>query len=168
VSWRLGSRPPQRQAQLEGAFEVANPLLEGLEVSLRGLCLSRAKDAQGCGDLWARTNGCILEAAQEAGLDVLRDACEGWRVDARKAGNEAGIHREWRGFAIRNAVFVHMSRKCVDWSKEMPRADLSRVICMPRSWDRAPKSSMLNRAPRRALKKCNDVVSLQAAGISST
>jgi hypothetical protein len=55
--------PPKRQAQLDGAFEVADHLLEGLEVNLRGMCLSRAKDAQGCGDVWVRTNGRILEAA---------------------------------------------------------------------------------------------------------
>jgi hypothetical protein len=70
------------------------------------MCLSRAKDAQCCGDVWARTNGRILEAAQEAGVDVLRHAYEEWRVNARNAGHEAGIHREWRGFAVRHAVFV--------------------------------------------------------------
>jgi hypothetical protein len=78
---------------LEGAFEAANHLLESLEVNFRGVCLSRVKDAQGCGDVGARTNGFILEAAQEDGVDVLRHASEGWRVDARKAGNEAGMHK---------------------------------------------------------------------------
>jgi hypothetical protein len=55
---------------------------------------------------WARTNGCILEAAQEAGIDVLRHACEVWRVDACKAGNEAWIYGEWRGFAVRHDMLV--------------------------------------------------------------
>jgi imidazolonepropionase-like amidohydrolase len=91
---------------MDGAFEAADHLLEGLEVNLSGICLSGAKDAQCCGDVWARADSRILEAAQEAGIDVLHHACEERRVEARKAGHEPGVHREWRGFPIRYAVLV--------------------------------------------------------------
>jgi hypothetical protein len=36
--------PSQHHAQLDGAFEVAGHLFEGLEVNLSGMCMSRAKD----------------------------------------------------------------------------------------------------------------------------
>jgi hypothetical protein len=91
---------------LDGAFEIVDRLLEGLEVELRGMSMNGAKDAQGCGDVWARTNGRILEAAREGGIDVIRHAHEGWCLDVRKAGHDAGIRREWRGFAVRHALFV--------------------------------------------------------------
>jgi hypothetical protein len=66
----------------------------------------RAKDAQCCGYVGSRTVCRVLEAAQEARIDVLRHACEKRRVHARKAGHESGIHREWQWFTIRHAVLV--------------------------------------------------------------
>jgi hypothetical protein len=61
-----------------------------------------------------------------------------------------------------------MPQKYFYWSKEIVRADPSRVMCMRRSWDRAPKSLILNRGPMRALNESNHAVSLHAAGMSST
>jgi hypothetical protein len=46
-----------------------------------------------------------------------------------------------------------MSRKFFEWSEEIVRTELSRVICMPISVDRASKSFILNRAPSRALNE---------------
>jgi hypothetical protein len=53
-------------------------------------------------------------------------------------------------------------------TKEIVWANMSRVICMPRSWDRAPKTVILNRAPSRALNKVSMAVSLHATGMTST
>jgi hypothetical protein len=98
--------PPLTTCAVGWCLYVADHILEGLEVNLRGIFLSTAKDAQCYGNVWARTNGRVDEAAQEAGIYVLRHACDERRVHARKAGHEAGIHREWRGFAVRHAVIV--------------------------------------------------------------
>jgi hypothetical protein len=63
VSWRLLlDLPPTRQAQVDRVYGVVNGLLEGLEVNLGWLGMIKAKDAQCCGDVRARTNGYVLEA----------------------------------------------------------------------------------------------------------
>jgi hypothetical protein len=61
-----------------------------------------------------------------------------------------------------------ISRKYFEWSSEIARADLSRVIFMPNySLERSPKYTILNMAPSWALTEANQAVSLHAAGMSS-
>jgi hypothetical protein len=61
-----------------------------------------------------------------------------------------------------------MSHKYFDWSNEIVRADMSRVMCMPMSWERSRMSLILNRAPSYALNEASHTLSLQAANMSST
>jgi hypothetical protein len=76
----------------------------------------------------------------------------------------------WSGEGLQSAMQCSskMSRKYFDLAKEIVRGDMSRVMRMPRSWDTAPKSLILNRVPSRALNEVNKAVSPQAAGMSST
>jgi hypothetical protein len=48
-----------------------------------------AKDAQCRGDIGARANGCVLETAHEAGVNVLGHPGKGGRCHVRKSGEEA-------------------------------------------------------------------------------
>jgi hypothetical protein len=78
VSWRLWSvPPPQRKAHVESAMKVAKDLLHGLQVSVCGIGLGGAKDAQLRGNIRTRTNGRVLKAAEEAGIDVLSHSGKG-------------------------------------------------------------------------------------------
>jgi hypothetical protein len=42
---------------------------------------------------------------------------------------------------------ARMSRRYLEWSREMVRAERLRVMCTPRSCEGSPKSLILNRAP---------------------
>jgi hypothetical protein len=53
----------------------------------------------------ARAHRNVLQIAHQARADVLRHTCEKWKVHVRKAGEEAGLHREGRRSAVIHVVF---------------------------------------------------------------
>jgi hypothetical protein len=58
-------------------MKVAKDLLQGMQVSVRGIGMGGAKDAQLRGNIRTRTDGRVLKAAEEARIDVLRNSGKG-------------------------------------------------------------------------------------------
>jgi hypothetical protein len=100
----VARHPLQRKAYASGAMEVPEYLLQGLHVSVRGGCLGGTKHAQRRGDIGARANCCVLETCHEARVDVLRHPGKWGGCHVRKAGEEAGVHREERWLRGRHPV----------------------------------------------------------------
>jgi hypothetical protein len=90
-------------------METSEYLLEGMQVSVRGGCLGGAKDAQRRGNIGARADGRVLEAAHEDGVDVLGHPGKGGGSHVSEAGEEAGVHWEGRWLKV-ESVMPYLAR----------------------------------------------------------
>jgi hypothetical protein len=76
---------------MQGALEILEDILEGLEVEFRGVGLGRAHDAECCEDVGARAYGNVLKTAEEVGVDITGMTHEEIGSGMAKTGKEIGV-----------------------------------------------------------------------------
>jgi hypothetical protein len=79
--------PPQRKAHVDSAREIAKHLLfQGMQVSLRGICMGGAKYTQRRGNIGTRADCRVLKVAEEAEVEILSHLVKGRGVHVCEAG----------------------------------------------------------------------------------
>jgi hypothetical protein len=77
---------------LQGACEIAEDLFEGHEMDFGGVGLIKPQDVDCCGDIKARADSGVLEAAEEAGVDITGISHERYECGLANNGKVTRAH----------------------------------------------------------------------------